>query len=72
MTIRDDLTRAGASFTRARKQAATKKEEARVLAVKAAAEGVPDAEIARLLQVNRMTVLNWLGKRPTNPKREAK
>lgn len=63
MTIRDDLSRSGASLARARARVKAKLEEAESLAVQADGEGVPEAEIARLLGVDRMTVRKWLGKR---------
>lgn len=61
--IRDELERSGTSLARARTRAEEKLKEAQDLAIKGDAEGVPEAEIARLLQVDRMTVRKWLGKR---------
>lgn len=63
MTARDDLQRAGRKLLRARDTVASAMSEATDAAVKAAASGVPEVEIARTLGVDRMTVRKWLGKR---------
>jgi DNA-directed RNA polymerase specialized sigma24 family protein len=50
---------------RAKAKAAFEKvnDEAKAAVVAAAEAGVPEAELARVLQVDRMTVRSWLGKR---------
>jgi hypothetical protein len=62
MTI--NLTRAGRRLRSARKAEKAAFEAARVAALEADQQGVPEAVIARELGVDRMTVRRkWLGKR---------
>lgn len=60
MTI--NLTRAGRRLRSARKAEQAAFEAARLAALEALEEGVPEAVVARELAVNRATVRKWLGK----------
>lgn len=60
-----ELERAGRKLRSARKAEQDAYEQARVAAIAAIADGVPEAVAARELGVNRMTVRKWLGKRST-------
>jgi hypothetical protein len=57
------LAMVGRKLLRARMAEDAAYEEARIAAIKAIAEGVPEAVVARELGVNRMTVRKWEGKR---------
>jgi transcriptional regulator with XRE-family HTH domain len=59
----DELDRAGRALARVRRHLGFTMEDAKTAALKAVDEGVPQAEIARRLGVDRMTVRKWLGKR---------
>lgn len=59
----NDLERAGRKLRSARKAADDAYETARLAALAAIADGVPEAVAARELGVNRMTIRKWLGKR---------
>lgn len=56
------ISSAAARLSRARKQLDAAMEQAETAAISAAADGMPETEIARTLGVNRMTVRRWLGK----------
>lgn len=58
----EDLIALGQKLAEARAAFDDVRTSARDAAARAAAAGVPDAEIARRLQVDRMTVRTWLGK----------
>lgn len=58
-----ELERAGAKLARARNALMKATEDARRAALLALGEGVPEAMVARLLGVDRMTVRKWAGKR---------
>ncbi|MEN6544515.1 MAG: hypothetical protein ABFE07_00565 [Armatimonadia bacterium] len=64
MTARADLQRVARKLLRARDTLAAVMNEATDAADAANMAGVPEAEIARTLGVDRMTVRKWLGKRP--------
>ncbi len=53
-------TRSGRKLAAARKAADNAYEAARVVALKAINDGIPEAVAARLLNVNRMTIRKWL------------
>jgi hypothetical protein len=60
------LKRAGRRLAATRKATDEALTEARILAVGAITEGiVSEHQAAKLLQVDRMTVRNWLGKEPS-------
>lgn len=63
MTEQDELKRVARKLLRARDSLASVMNEATDAAVAANAAGIPEAEIARTLGVDRMTVRKWLGKR---------
>lgn len=65
----DELTPLGRKIEQAREGLETLKEEAREAAVRHREAGVPQAEIARRLKVDRMTVRAWLDKGRTTPDR---
>lgn len=58
-----DLTHAASTLAKARAAEQAAMDSARVAALDAIANGVPEAVAARTLGVNRMTVRRWLGKR---------
>lgn len=58
-----DLDALGRKREKARAEVARLFEQARVAAIEAVASGVPEADVARRLKVDRMTVRKWLGKR---------
>jgi DNA invertase Pin-like site-specific DNA recombinase len=57
--IMDKLDKLGAQIAAGRDA----RERAKQLVPEAIAAGIPEADIARRLGVDRMTVRNWLGKR---------
>lgn len=59
----DSLERAGRNLRSTRKAADDAYEAARLAALAAISDGVPEAMVARELGVNRMTVRKWQGKR---------
>jgi len=59
---RRELRRVGRQLAAARERLEAAMSAAEATADDAYHEGVPEAEIARLLGVNRMTVRKWLGK----------
>lgn len=59
----DERRSHGKKLVRARVAAEEALRVASVMAQSAASEGVPEAQIARELGVDRMTVRKWLGKR---------
>lgn len=61
-TAEERKTRAK-SYTRNRKAADEDLRIIKLMAQSAASEGIPEAQIARELGVDRMTVRKWLGKR---------
>ena len=63
MTIRDELDKLGKQIASSRRTVDQKLDEARELTLKAVDEKVPEAEIARRLGVDRMSVRTWQGKR---------
>lgn len=56
------LDRAGGDLLYARQMLDACMWRAEKAAIKAAAKGIPETEIAQKLGVNRMTVRKWLGK----------
>lgn len=58
-----NLERAGRNLRSARKAEQDAYEQARLAAIAAVADGVPEAVAARELGVNRMTIRKWMGKR---------
>lgn len=58
-----NLARAGRKLRSARKAEQDAYEAARVAALTALADGATEVEVARTLDVNRMTVRKWMGKR---------
>jgi DNA invertase Pin-like site-specific DNA recombinase len=58
-----DLAAIGRRRARARANLDRVTEEAKEAAREAFAEGVSESELARLLQVDRMTIRTWLGKK---------
>jgi DNA-binding transcriptional regulator YiaG len=58
-----DLERAGRKLQSARKAEQDAYKDAMLVALAAAGDGATEAEIARVLGVNRMTVRKWRGKR---------
>lgn len=58
-----ELQRAGDRLRRARAGLARAIEQAEAEGLRALAEGVPEAAVARALGVDRMTVRKWAGKR---------
>jgi DNA invertase Pin-like site-specific DNA recombinase len=64
------LERAGRKVAAARAKVDEALEAARITALEAVANGVSEAAVARHLEVNRMTVRNWLGKREWNAGRK--
>jgi DNA invertase Pin-like site-specific DNA recombinase len=64
------LERAGRNLAGARAKVDEALEAARIAALEAVANGVSEAAVARHLEVNRMTVRTWLGKREWNEGRK--
>lgn len=58
-----ELAKLGRRRARAKATFEKVNDEAKAAVVAAAEAGVPEAELARVLQVDRMTVRSWLGKR---------
>lgn len=61
--MRSKLERIGGDIRTARAALAAVMETARKAAIQAYDKGTPEAQIARELSVDRMTVRKWLGKR---------
>jgi hypothetical protein len=59
MTAREDLIAAGRADRAAREAARRARDQLRQAALNSAAEGMPEAEVARLGQVARGTVRAW-------------
>jgi hypothetical protein len=57
------LTHAANRLAKARVKLDTELDEARRIALDALGSGAAEAEVARILGVDRMTVRKWLGKR---------
>lgn len=57
------LTHAGNRLARARGNVDALMDNAREIALDAISSGATEAEVARILGVDRMTVRKWLGKR---------
>jgi DNA invertase Pin-like site-specific DNA recombinase len=62
-----DLAAIGRRRARAKGNLERLTEEAKEAAREAADEGVSESELARLLQVDRMTIRTWLGKKRRSP-----
>lgn len=62
MSDAEELTRAGRNLRSARSRLAEAYGDAQAAALTAAADGLSEVRIARVLGVNRLTIRKWLGK----------
>jgi hypothetical protein len=59
----DELAALGRAFARKRAAFHAARDELRTVVQAEAVSGAAEAKLARLLQVDRMTIRSWLGKR---------